>query len=112
MEIPATRPSMDSATKRIIAKIMRGLTKLPIGISHAASGFLCGLHFGSNDTDLPREPKAVLVGMTYGKYEHYPYSRPRNFGFTRQSDHRSGCTGCRLRAWASGRSQRGKHRRT
>ena len=27
-----------------------------------------GLRIGSNDTDLPREPKAVLVGRAYGKY--------------------------------------------
>jgi len=34
MEIEAAKASMESATKRIIAKIMRALTKLPIGISH------------------------------------------------------------------------------
>ena len=44
MEIAATKAGTDSATKRIIAKIMRALTNLPIGISHAASGFLSGLH--------------------------------------------------------------------
>src|SRR5262249_33771671 len=54
--------SMDSATKRIIAKIMRASAKLPIGISHASKGFLSGLfHTGSRDANLPREPKAVLV---------------------------------------------------
>ena len=68
MKITATKASMDSATERIIAKTMRALTKLPIGISHGLSGFLSGLRIGSNDTDLPREPKAVLVGRTYGKY--------------------------------------------
>jgi hypothetical protein len=68
MKITATKASMDSATKRIIAKTMRALTKLPIGISHGLSGFLSGLRIGSNDADLPREPKAVLVGRTYGKY--------------------------------------------
>jgi hypothetical protein len=47
---------------------MRALTKFPIGISHGLSGFLSELRIGSNDTDLPREPKAVLVGRTYGKY--------------------------------------------
>ena len=41
---------------------MRALTKLPIGISHAPSRLSSGLlHTGSNDTDLPREAKAVLV---------------------------------------------------
>ena len=53
---------MDEASKRIIAKIMRALTKLPIGISHApqqlASG---GFHVDLAGTDLPREAKAVLV---------------------------------------------------
>src|SRR5262249_41258071 len=64
MEIAATKASMDSASKRIIAKIMRALTKLPIGISHAPSGFLPGLlHVGSKDSHLPRQAKAVLVGV-------------------------------------------------
>jgi len=35
VKIAATKASTDSATTRIIAKIMRALTKLPIGISHA-----------------------------------------------------------------------------
>src|SRR6266704_3744243 len=53
---------MGSVTKRIIAKIMRALAKLPIGISHAPNRFLSAfLHTGSDDTDLPREAKAVLV---------------------------------------------------
>src|SRR6266446_343843 len=53
---------MGSVTKRIIAKIMRALAKLPIGISHAPKRFLPAfLHTGSDDTDLPREAKAVLV---------------------------------------------------
>ena len=43
MEIEATKASMDNATKRVIAKIMRALTKLPIGISHVPNGFLSGL---------------------------------------------------------------------
>ena len=34
---------MDDASKRIIAKIMRALTKLPIGISHAPSRLLPAL---------------------------------------------------------------------
>src|ERR1044072_7872360 len=55
MEIAASRASIGSATKRIIAKIMRALTKLPIGISHSLRRFLKGF------TDLPPEPKAVLV---------------------------------------------------
>src|SRR5437764_1624955 len=53
---------MGSVTKRIIAKIMRALAKLPIGISHAPNRFLSAfLHTGSDDTDLPREAKALLV---------------------------------------------------
>jgi len=53
---------MGSVTKRIIAKIMRALAKLPIGISHAPNRFLPAFfHTGSDDTDLPREAKAVLV---------------------------------------------------
>ena len=68
MEIAATKAGTDSATKRIIAKTMRALTKFPIGISHGLSGFLSELRIDSNDTDLPREPKAVLVGRTHGKY--------------------------------------------
>ena len=41
---------------------MRALTKLPIGISYAPNRFPAGLlHTASNDTDLPREPRAVLV---------------------------------------------------
>ena len=41
---------------------MRALAKLPIGISHGPSRFPPGLlHIGSNDTDLPREAKAVLI---------------------------------------------------
>jgi hypothetical protein len=40
MEIAATKASTGSATKRIIAKIMRASAKLPIGISHAPIGFL------------------------------------------------------------------------
>jgi len=67
MKITPTKAT-DSATKRIIAKTMRALTKLPIGISHGLSGFLSGLPIGSTDTDLPRELKAGLVGRTYGKY--------------------------------------------
>jgi hypothetical protein len=70
METAATKASMDSATKRIIAKIMRALTKLPIGISHGLSRFLRGLRVVCNDTDLPRQPKAVLVGTSYGKHQH------------------------------------------
>src|SRR5881398_3267027 len=53
---------MGSVTKRIIAKIMRALAKLPIGISHAPNRFLPAfLHTGSDGTDLPREAKAVLI---------------------------------------------------
>src|SRR5438094_8945636 len=53
---------MDKATKRIIAKIMRALVKLPIGISHAPNRFLPAfLHTSSDGTDLPREAKAVLI---------------------------------------------------
>src|SRR6266704_1444415 len=53
---------MGSVTKRIIAKIMRALAKLPIGISHAPNWFLpASLNTGLDDTDLPREAKAVLV---------------------------------------------------
>jgi hypothetical protein len=47
MKITATKVSMDSATERIIAKTMRALTKLPIGISHGLSEFLSGLRIGS-----------------------------------------------------------------
>src|SRR4029077_3571961 len=61
-EIAATKASTGSATKRIIAKIMRALAKLPIGISQVSNPVPPGLlHTGSNDTDLPREAKAVLV---------------------------------------------------
>ena len=67
MKITATKANIDNATKRIIAKTMRALTKFPIGISHGLSGFLSELRIGSNDTDLPREPKAVLIDRTYGK---------------------------------------------
>jgi enolase len=53
---------MDGASKRIIAKIMRALTKLPIGISHAPQPTLCGpLPTDLADTDLPHEAKAVLI---------------------------------------------------
>src|SRR6267154_1110031 len=53
---------MGSVTKRIIAKIMRALAKLPIGISHAPNWFLPALSMLARTIpDLPREAKAVLV---------------------------------------------------
>jgi len=54
---------MDRATKRIIAESMRALTKLPIGISTPPEGSCWPSQTGSNDTDLPRLAKAVLVGV-------------------------------------------------
>ena len=76
MKITATQASMDSATERIIAKIMRASAKLPIGISHAANQFLAAAAGGFADDlrlngNLPREPKAVLVGaVTHDAHHH------------------------------------------
>jgi hypothetical protein len=76
MEIAATKATVVSATERIIAKIMRASAKLPIGISHAASQFLAAASAGFADDlrlngNLPRKPKAVLVGAgAYGAHHH------------------------------------------